>query len=201
VYNLTDGERVSKRRFIEGICDGLGIERPRRSVPLWLARMAAFLMETAARKMGDAKPPRLTQAPPSQRPADRQDDTIWQPTEARLRLSVTRGPMKTTLILLLALGTLLVVPSMGFTGQDDRFERMRERAELRREMRERTRDRSRDRAEVRREMRRLREEVRSRVRSRVHVDHDHYRHEYRDAFRDAMREIRQSLRDALRDWR
>jgi nucleoside-diphosphate-sugar epimerase len=62
VYNLTDGESVSKRRFIEGICDGLGIARPQRSVPLWLARIAAFLMETAARKMGDAKPPRLTQA-------------------------------------------------------------------------------------------------------------------------------------------
>jgi nucleoside-diphosphate-sugar epimerase len=61
VYNLTDGERVSKRRFIEAICDGLGIARPKRSVPLWLARVAAFLMETAARKMGDPKPPRLTQ--------------------------------------------------------------------------------------------------------------------------------------------
>jgi nucleoside-diphosphate-sugar epimerase len=62
VYNLTDGERVSKRRFIEGICDGLGIARPRRSVPLWLARVAAYLMETAARKRGGATPPRLTQA-------------------------------------------------------------------------------------------------------------------------------------------
>jgi nucleoside-diphosphate-sugar epimerase len=62
VYNLTDGERVTKRRFIESICDGLGIARPRRSVPLWLARVAAYLMETAARKMGDAQPPRLTQA-------------------------------------------------------------------------------------------------------------------------------------------
>lgn len=62
VYNLTDGERVSKRRFIEGVCDGLGIARPRRSVPLWLARVAAFLMETTARQVGSAEPPRLTQA-------------------------------------------------------------------------------------------------------------------------------------------
>jgi nucleoside-diphosphate-sugar epimerase len=62
VYNLTDGEAVSKRRFIESIADGLGIPRPTRKVPLWLARMAAFLMERTARARGDAEPPRLTQA-------------------------------------------------------------------------------------------------------------------------------------------
>jgi nucleoside-diphosphate-sugar epimerase len=62
VYNLTDGEAVSKRRFIEGIADGLGVPRPRGSVPLWVARLAAVIMETWARKRGDAAPPRLTQA-------------------------------------------------------------------------------------------------------------------------------------------
>ncbi len=62
VYNLTDGQRVSKRRFIEGIADGLGVPRPTRSVPLWLARLAAYLMETTARRRGDPQPPRLTQA-------------------------------------------------------------------------------------------------------------------------------------------
>jgi nucleoside-diphosphate-sugar epimerase len=62
VYNLTDGERVSKRRFIEGVAAGLGIPRPTRSVPLWLARALAFVMERAARARGARQPPRLTQA-------------------------------------------------------------------------------------------------------------------------------------------
>ncbi len=62
VYNLTDGQHVSKRRFIEAIADGLGVPRPTRSVPLWLARVAAYFMETTARRRGDPQPPRLTQA-------------------------------------------------------------------------------------------------------------------------------------------
>jgi nucleoside-diphosphate-sugar epimerase len=62
VYNLTDGERVSKRRFIEAIADGLGLEKPTRSVPVWLARMIAWYMERSARRSGASEPPRLTQA-------------------------------------------------------------------------------------------------------------------------------------------
>ena len=61
VYNLTDGARVSKRRFIEGIANGLGVPPPTRTVPLWLARLAAYFMETTARRRGDSQPPRLTQ--------------------------------------------------------------------------------------------------------------------------------------------
>jgi nucleoside-diphosphate-sugar epimerase len=62
VYNLTDDEAVSKRRFIEGIAAGLGVPAPKASVPLWVARLAAVVMETWARKRGDTVPPRLTQA-------------------------------------------------------------------------------------------------------------------------------------------
>ncbi|MGL4551563.1 MAG: NAD-dependent epimerase/dehydratase family protein [Gemmataceae bacterium] len=62
VYNLTDGERVSKRRFIEGVADGLGVPRPAGSLPLWVARLAAWGMETVSRAVGTAEPPRLTQA-------------------------------------------------------------------------------------------------------------------------------------------
>jgi nucleoside-diphosphate-sugar epimerase len=62
IYNLTDGEPVSKRRFIEGVALGLGEPPPRGSVPLWLAAMAAWCMERLARARGDAQPPRLTQA-------------------------------------------------------------------------------------------------------------------------------------------
>lgn len=62
VFNLTDGEYVSKRRFLEGMADGLGLPRPRRSWPLWLARLAAWVLETRARAKGAAKAPPLTQA-------------------------------------------------------------------------------------------------------------------------------------------
>jgi nucleoside-diphosphate-sugar epimerase len=62
VYNLTDGEAVTKRRFFETIADGLGLPRPRKRVPLWLARIIAFLMERRARRKGKKEAPRLTQA-------------------------------------------------------------------------------------------------------------------------------------------
>jgi 2-alkyl-3-oxoalkanoate reductase len=63
IYNLTDGEFVSKRHFIDNIADGLGIKRPKPvGVPLWLARILAWQMERAARKNNSPKAPRLTQA-------------------------------------------------------------------------------------------------------------------------------------------
>jgi nucleoside-diphosphate-sugar epimerase len=63
VYNLTDDEAVSKRRFIEALADGMGIPRPRSlAVPLWFARPLARLLEARARKQGDTEPPVLTQA-------------------------------------------------------------------------------------------------------------------------------------------
>jgi nucleoside-diphosphate-sugar epimerase len=62
VYNLTDGEVVTKRRFIEAVADGVGAPRPPSlGVPLWVARIAASWMERAARRRGDDQPPRLTQ--------------------------------------------------------------------------------------------------------------------------------------------
>jgi nucleoside-diphosphate-sugar epimerase len=62
VFNLTDGELVSKRKFIDAIADGAGLEKPRRSIPLWLARILARIMERRARRRGAAEAPRLTQA-------------------------------------------------------------------------------------------------------------------------------------------
>jgi 2-alkyl-3-oxoalkanoate reductase len=62
VYNLTDGEVVSKRRFIEAIADGLRLQKPTRSAPLWLARIVAWYMERQARRTGASQAPRLTQA-------------------------------------------------------------------------------------------------------------------------------------------
>jgi nucleoside-diphosphate-sugar epimerase len=63
VFNLTDGERVSKRRFIEALADGVGLPHPRpAAVPLWLARLLARWMEARARRAGASKAPVLTQA-------------------------------------------------------------------------------------------------------------------------------------------
>jgi nucleoside-diphosphate-sugar epimerase len=62
IYNLTDGEFVSKRRFIESIVAGMGLPYPKPvSVPLWAARVMAWWMERDARKKNSPKPPRLTQ--------------------------------------------------------------------------------------------------------------------------------------------
>lgn len=63
IYNLTDGELVSKRRFIEALVKGLGLPNPRPiSAPLWLARIVARVMENQARRKGKTKAPKLTQA-------------------------------------------------------------------------------------------------------------------------------------------
>lgn len=63
VYNLTDGEFVSKRRFIEALVQGLGLPKPPPlSAPIWLARMVANFMERRARRANSPTPPLLTQA-------------------------------------------------------------------------------------------------------------------------------------------
>lgn len=61
VYNLTDGEKVSKKRFINGIADGIGVRRPWMHAPLWLGRVTAWWMEPLARALRFRTPPRLTQ--------------------------------------------------------------------------------------------------------------------------------------------
>ena len=62
IYNLTDDEPVSKRRFIESIAKSAGLEPPAESVPLWLAKILAKVMEGSARAIRAKKPPLLTQA-------------------------------------------------------------------------------------------------------------------------------------------
>jgi nucleoside-diphosphate-sugar epimerase len=60
-YNLTDGEAVSRRRFITALCEGLDLPKPRLTMPLWLARLVAWWLEGRARRRGDTEAPRLTQ--------------------------------------------------------------------------------------------------------------------------------------------
>lgn len=62
VFNVTDGEFVSKRRFFEAIADGIGAARPRKSVPVWLARILARWREGKFRRENRPYPPRVTQA-------------------------------------------------------------------------------------------------------------------------------------------
>lgn len=63
VYNLTDGEFVSKKRFIDKIAHSLDLPPPRSApVPIWLARILAWGMERRARRQGATQAPRLTQA-------------------------------------------------------------------------------------------------------------------------------------------
>ena len=62
VFNITDGEFVSKRTFFETIADGLQLPRPLASVPLWLANMLARWRESVFRRKNKPYPPRITQA-------------------------------------------------------------------------------------------------------------------------------------------
>lgn len=63
VYNITDGEHVSKKRFIETVCNGFDLPYPRPvAPPLWLARLVAWWQEGRARRRGDPQPPRVTKA-------------------------------------------------------------------------------------------------------------------------------------------
>jgi nucleoside-diphosphate-sugar epimerase len=61
VYNLTDGDKVTKRRFFETIADGLGLPRPHKKIRLFTARILAKVLESSARRRGAKEPPRLTQ--------------------------------------------------------------------------------------------------------------------------------------------
>jgi nucleoside-diphosphate-sugar epimerase len=62
VYNLTDGEHVSKRQFIEAIADSLGLPRPTLTPPMWAARLVTRLVEGWARLRGAHEAPTFTQA-------------------------------------------------------------------------------------------------------------------------------------------
>ena len=49
VFNLTDGQRVSKRQFVSRIAELAGLPQPRRKIPLWLAWTLAISMERVAK--------------------------------------------------------------------------------------------------------------------------------------------------------
>jgi len=52
VYNLTDGEFVSKRRFIEAVAEAMGFKKPKQLLPRWLAGILVRLVERRVRRAG-----------------------------------------------------------------------------------------------------------------------------------------------------
>jgi nucleoside-diphosphate-sugar epimerase len=63
VYNLTDGEKVTKQRFINAVADGIGASRPKQRLPRWLAGLASrFLHRQICHAARTGKKPLLTHA-------------------------------------------------------------------------------------------------------------------------------------------
>jgi nucleoside-diphosphate-sugar epimerase len=62
VYNITDGEFVTKRKFFETVASSLGLKPPMMGGPLWGAKIIAKSLEKRARRLGWTEPPRLTMA-------------------------------------------------------------------------------------------------------------------------------------------
>jgi nucleoside-diphosphate-sugar epimerase len=56
-YNLTDGESVSKRRFIEAVADAMNLPRPTRAPPYWLGWIVTWCCEKVARLRGAPQAP------------------------------------------------------------------------------------------------------------------------------------------------
>jgi nucleoside-diphosphate-sugar epimerase len=62
VFNLTDGELVSKRRFVGRVAELAGLRPPTRRIPLGLARLLAHLVEGVAKLRGAKNPPIINKA-------------------------------------------------------------------------------------------------------------------------------------------
>ena len=62
VFNIRDPRAVTKREFIETVCDAAGIAKPSKMVPLLVARFLAKAMESTWRLLGKKKAPLLNNA-------------------------------------------------------------------------------------------------------------------------------------------
>jgi nucleoside-diphosphate-sugar epimerase len=62
VYNLTDGERVTRQRFFEAIVDFMGYKTPHQRLPRWLAGLVARVLWRRIRRAGTTGNPWLTAA-------------------------------------------------------------------------------------------------------------------------------------------
>jgi nucleoside-diphosphate-sugar epimerase len=62
VFNITDGRRVSKQEFVGRVAELAGLPRPRRHLPLGVARVLAKAVEAVAKARGAKKPPLINKA-------------------------------------------------------------------------------------------------------------------------------------------
>lgn len=61
-FNLTDGEPVSKRRFVGSVAELAGLPAPKRKIPLKLAKFLATVVEGGARLRGRKDAPIINKA-------------------------------------------------------------------------------------------------------------------------------------------
>jgi 2-alkyl-3-oxoalkanoate reductase len=62
VFNLTDGEPVTKKQFVGRVAELAGLRVPTRHIPLPVARVLANVVEGIARLLGSKKPPLINKA-------------------------------------------------------------------------------------------------------------------------------------------
>jgi nucleoside-diphosphate-sugar epimerase len=62
VFNLTDGETVSKVQFVSRVAELAGLRPPRRHIPLGLAKVLATVVEGGAKLRGAKNPPLINKA-------------------------------------------------------------------------------------------------------------------------------------------
>jgi len=62
VFNITDGEFVSKRRFVGGVARRAGLPEPTRRIPRGVAKGLATVVETIAKARGAKRPPLINKA-------------------------------------------------------------------------------------------------------------------------------------------
>jgi nucleoside-diphosphate-sugar epimerase len=62
VFNLTDGERVTKRQFVSRVAELAGLNPPTRHIPLGLARVLANFVEGIAKLRGAKNTPLINKA-------------------------------------------------------------------------------------------------------------------------------------------
>ena len=62
VFNLTDGEPVSKRRFVGRVAELAGLPAPKRKIPLRFAKLLATVVEGIAKARGAKNPPIINKA-------------------------------------------------------------------------------------------------------------------------------------------
>ena len=62
IFNITDGQLVTKKRFVTKVAELAGITPPKRKLPRRLAYLAAVLLERRAKRLGLTDPPLINKA-------------------------------------------------------------------------------------------------------------------------------------------